>query len=162
MLVLVANEDRNARVGAESRIVEALQQKGVAASASYNIISDMAALEQPNQLAEQMAKQGYDAIVTIRTVDEGYEFGYDDYLANRGFVYLLGGEPGAGTQIGSLISWAGSGQYALLLTLWDIDSQTVVWKATTDSVQTASESESIQSLAQLVEERLGSQGIELK
>ena len=82
-----------------------------------------------------------------------------DAMATRGWVYLLGGEPGAGTDLGNFIAWAGSGQYSLHLAVWDAETMDLVWQATTASSSTGSESEDLEALSAFVVSTLKEKGI---
>ena len=77
----------------------------------------------------------------------------------KGKVYLLGGEPGAGTDMGSFISWAGSGSYSLLIALWDAGTLGPVWQVTTDSQSTGSESGDLKALSEFVVETMRAKGL---
>ena len=101
----------------------------------------------------------FDAVFTIATLDPGYDYDAGDYMATRGVVYMLGGEPGAGTDIGSMIAWAGSGLYSLYVGLWDAETGKPVWGATTDSEDTGSESGDLRALAEMIVAELNKKGL---
>lgn len=159
LLVMGAYEDRAFRAGSETAFVEELRSRGIEASPSYASISDLASLEDEAAIQQLLAREGHDAVLSVATIDAGYDYDYEDYLETRGLVYLLGGRPGAFTDAGSFLSWAGSGSYRLDLGLWDAASLQPVWQVTTDSQTTGSESGDTQALADFVVETLRSKGL---
>lgn len=72
---------------------------------------------------------------------------------------MLGGEPGAGTDLGAMIAWAGADLYTLYVGLWDAETQKPVWQVTTDSESTGSESGDLRTLADYVVESLRAKGV---
>ena len=70
-----------------------------------------------------------------------------------------GGEPGAATDLGSMIAWAGSGLYTLYVGLWDGESGKPVWGATTDSADSGSDSNDLKALADMIVAELGKKGL---
>ena len=97
-------------------------------------------------------------MLIIATLDEGYDYDVGDYFATRGMVSLLGGEPGAGTDMGAFIAWAGSGLYTMYIGLWDAGTGQAVWQATT-SASTGSESGDTKALADFVVDTLQAKGL---
>ena len=116
-------------------------------------------MDDEGAVRDLLEANGYDAILTVATIDEGYDYDYEDYLETRGVVYLLGGEPGAGTDMGSFVAWAGSGSYSLHLGLWDAGTLSPVWQITTNSQTTGSESGDTSALADFVVETLRTKGL---
>ena len=159
LLILGAYEDRSFRVSSETAFAEELKAKGVTATPSYPSIPDLKSLENEAMIKEALASMSHDALLTVSTIDEGYDYEYDDYLETRGLVYLLGGEPGAGTDMGSFISWAGSGSYSLLIALWDTGTLEPVWQVTTNSQSTGSESGDLKALSEFVVETMRAKGL---
>jgi len=159
LLIIGAYQDRSFRVGSETAFVEELKAKGVTAAASYGSLPDLDSLGDSTALRNVLASQSHDAVVTIATVDEGYEYDYGDYLETRGLVYMLGGQPGAGTDLGALISWAGSGHYRLYVALWDAETLEPVWQSTTNSQSSGSESEDLKVLADFLVDALRARGL---
>jgi hypothetical protein len=98
-------------------------------------------------------------VLIIATLDEGYDYDVGDYFATRGMVSLLGGEPGAGTDMGAFIAWAGSGLYTMYIGLWDAGTGQAVWQATTNSATTGSESGDTKALADFVVDTLQAKGL---
>ena len=80
-------------------------------------------------------------------------------MATRGMVYMLGGEPGAGTDLGAMIAWAGSGLYTLHVGLWDAETGKPIWQATTNSADAGSDSEELKALADVIAEELKKKGL---
>jgi len=159
LLIVAAYDNRPFRVGSETAFVEELKARGVTATESYLSIPDLHALEDENAMRQALASTSPDAILAVATLDEGYDYEYGDYLETRGIVYLLGGQPGAGTDMGSFISWAGSGSYNLYVGLWDAATLSPVWQITTDSQTTGSESGDTSALADFVVETLREKGL---
>jgi len=158
LLIIGVYEDRTFRVSGETSLAEELKSRGVAASPSYDLIPDSSAIK-ADALADIVTTRGFDAILTIATLDPGYDYDAGDYMATRGVVYMLGGEPGAGTDLGAMIAWAGSGLYTLHVGLWDAATQTPVWQVTTDSESSGSESGDLRTLADFVVDTLRSKGL---
>lgn len=154
LLVVGAYDDRTFRVSSETAFVEELLGKGVTATASYASIPDLEALDNEAAIRDLLASNGHDGLLTVATIDAGYDYDYEDYLETRGLVYLLGGRPGAFTDMGSFLSWAGSGSYRLHLGLWDAETLRPVWQITTSSNTTGSESGDTRALADFVVETL--------
>jgi len=159
VLVIGVYPDRTFRVSAETAFSESLKNVGVSAKPSYDLIPDLGGLETNDAIASEIANSGSDGVLVIATLDEGYEYDAGDYFATRGMVSLLGGDPGAGTDLGSMIAWAGSGEYTLYVGLWDAQSRKPVWQATTDSETTGSESEDNKTLAEFVAQTLRSKNL---
>jgi len=159
LLVVAVYDDHSFRVGSETAFVEELKGKGVTAAASYPTIPNLHSLDDENALRQDLASSSADAILAVATLDEGHDYDYGDYLETRGIVYLLGGTPGAGTDMGSFIDWAGSGTYQLYVGLWDAKTLQPVWQITTKSVSTGSESGDLKALADFTVETLRKKGL---
>ncbi len=159
LMVVAVYDDRSYRVGSETAFVEELKARGVTATVSYNDIPDLHALDDDSALRKALSSSDADAILAVATLDEGYDYDYGDYLETRGIVYLLGGQPGAGTDMGSFISWAGSGSYQLYVGLWDAKTLEPVWQITTNSQSSGSESEDLKTLADFTVESLRERGL---
>ncbi|GLP95701.1 hypothetical protein [Paraferrimonas sedimenticola] len=142
--------DATERAMLESGIAQTLVNQGLNAKASQSVIPDLETLNQPELLQAALANTESDSLLVISTIDPGYDYDYGDYLATRGTVRILGGEPGAGTDLGALISWAGSGKYQLYVRLLDSKSLQPIWQATTRSNHSGSDAQDIQALAQLL------------
>lgn len=159
LLILGVYEDRPYRASAETAFTEHLRANGLEASPSYDVVPDLRSIDSEEDMLALLQGRAEDAILTVATIDEGYEFDYGDAMATRGWVYLLGGEPGAGTDLGNFIAWAGSGQYSLHLAVWDAATMDLVWQATTASSSTGSESEDLEALSTFVVSALKEKGI---
>lgn len=159
LLVIGAYTDRSFRVGAETQFVEELKSRGVKATVSYTLIPDTTTLDSNDELREKLAGMPHDAVLIVATLDEGYDYDIGDYYATRGAVYLLGGRPGAATDMGAFIAWAASGIYSLYIGLWDAQKYEPVWQITTDSETTGSESGDTRALADFVVDLLRGKGL---
>lgn len=159
LLIIGAYTDRSYRVSAETQFAEELKQRGVKATTSYDIIPQLSDLESNAEIADMLASTSHDGVLVVATLEEGYEYDYGDYLEARGMVYLLGGRPGAGTDMVSLLSWAGSGQYSLYVGLWDARSQEPVWQISTNSESTGSETDDTKALANFVVNTIRAKGL---
>ena len=159
LLVIGAYTDRSYRVSAETQFSEELKSYGIKATPSYTLIPDTRALESNAEIRSKLQTMPHDGILIVATLDEGYDYDLDDYYATRGMVYLLGGEPGAATDMGAFISWAGSGLYSLYVGLWDARTVEAVWQISTDSETTGSESGDTKALADFVVEKLREKGL---
>ena len=107
------------------------------------------------ELSQEFAGKTYTNLLIIgvypdRTFRVSGETSLAEEFKSRGIVYMLGGEPGAGTDLGSMIAWAGSGTYTLHVGLWDAETQKPVWQVTTNSESTGSESGDLRTLADFV------------
>lgn len=156
LLVLGVYEDRTFRVSSETTLAEALKARGVTASPSYDVLPNTQASAE--QIQSALAAGNFDGVLTVATIDPGYDYDAGDYFATRGMVYMLGGEPGAATDIGSLVAWAGSGYYELFVGLWDAATGKPVWVVTTDSADTGSESSDLKALADMIVMELQKKG----
>lgn len=159
LLVVGVYEDRSFRVSSETAFAEELEAKGVTAAPSYPSIPDLKTLDNESAIRGVLASTSHDALLTVSTIDEGYDYDYEDYAETSGIVYLLGGEPGAGTDMGSFISWAGSGSYSLLISLWDAGTLEPVWQVTTSSQSTGSESGDLAALSDFAVETMRARGL---
>lgn len=159
ILVIGAYNDRPYRIGAETSFAEVLKSKGLTATPSYDLLPRLDDLESNAEIANQLATTSHDGVLIVATLDEGYDYDVGDYYATRGMVYLLGGEPGAGTDMGAFLAWAGSGLYTLYVGLWDVKTQDPIWQITTDSKTTGSESGDTVALAEFVVENLRGKGL---
>lgn len=159
LLIIAAYTDRSYRVTAETLFAEELKQRGVTAATSYNSIPQLSELDSESKIAAALASTSHDGVLVVATLDEGYDYDYGDYLETRGMVYLLGGRPGAGTDMGAFIAWAGSGQYSLYVGLWDAKSQRPVWQVTTKSETSGSETEDTTALADFVVKTMREKGL---
>lgn len=159
LMVIGVYDDRTFRVTSETAFAEELKAHGVAAKPSFGVIADLDELDQVDEIAEVLAAEGVDAVLSIATIDPGYDYDYGDMLATRGMVYMLGGRPGPATDLGSFIAWAGSGYYTLHVGLWDAKTQKPVWQVTTNSESTGSESQDMKALVEFVVDRLREKGL---
>lgn len=159
LLVIGVYQDRTYRVSAETAFAEELKSRGIQAEASYDRIADLLSLDSEEEIGRVLANGGFDGVMSVATLDPGYDYDYGDALETRGMVYLLGGRPGAATNLGTFIAWAGSGLYSLHLGLWDAETQKPVWQVTTDSNSTGSESEDLKALADFVAGTLREKGM---
>lgn len=159
LLIVASYEDRAYRVGAETSFAELLRNQGLAASPSYDLLPNLSDLESNEDVADRLAKTDHDGMLVVATLDEGYDYDMGDYYESRGWVYLLGGRPGAGTDTGAFLAWAGSGIYSLYVGLWDIKTQKPVWQISTDSETTGSESGDTKALADFVVPLLKERGL---
>ena|GEM_PF-3023816 len=158
LLIIGVYQDRTFRVSGETSLAEEFKSRGIAASPSYDLIPDSGAINS-DAIAGIVTAGSFDAVLTIATLDPGYDYDAGDYMATRGVVYMLGGEPGGGTDLGSMIAWAGSGLYTLHVGLWDAETQKPVWQVTTDSESTGSESGDLRTLADFVVTTLHGKGL---
>ena len=158
-MIIGAYNDRPYRVSSETAFADILKSKGIQASPSYDILPQLDDLDSADEMAKKLMATEHDALLVIATLDEGYDYDVGDYYATRGLVYLLGGEPGAGTDMGAFIAWAGSGIYSLYVGLWDADSYKPVWQIKTSSETTGSESGDTKTLADFVVEQLREKGL---
>lgn len=159
IVVVAVYQDRTYRISSESAFVEELRQQGVLAATSYEAVPQLDSARAEAALRGMLQSSNHDAVLTVSTIDAGYDYGYEDYLETRGLVYLLGGEPGAGTDMGSFISWAGSGQYHLHIALWDAKTFQPVWQVTTESETTGSDTGDIKALAEFLAKTLRDRGL---
>ena len=159
LLLIGAYTDRSFRIGSETQFSEELKSRGIKATPSYTLIPDTTVLDNNAEIRSKLATMPHDAVLIVATLDEGYEYDAGDYFATRGMVSLLGGEPGAATDMGSFIAWAGSGLYTLHISLWDARTGQVVWQVTTDSESTGSESGDTKTLAEFVVNELHKKGL---
>lgn len=159
LLVIGAYTDRSFRISAETQFVEELKSRGVQATPSYTLIRDTTTLDSNDEIRTKLATMPNDAVLIVATLDEGYDYDVGDYYATRGMVYLLGGQPGAATDMGSFIAWAGSGKYSLYIGLWDVQQYQPVWQISTKSETTGSESQDNKALADFVVDALREKGM---
>lgn len=154
IMIVGVYKDRPFRISSEISFSDELKSKGVTASPSYELIPNLSALDNANAISETTTSMGFDALLTVATTDVNEEFTYGDALATRGFVRLMGGKPGAATETGILIAYLTSGTYALHIGLWDAKTQKLIWQATTHSVFQDTTSDEINSLADLIVQKL--------
>ena len=159
LLIIAVYDDRTYRVSAETAFADELKGRGITAEPSYDVVVDLKSLDSEEEMAELFSARSNDAVLSVATIDPGYEFDYEDALETRGMVYLFGGRPGAFTDMGNFISWAGSGYYTLHVGLWDAVTQKPVWQITTNSQSTGSESEDLKTLADFVVAALREKGL---
>jgi len=140
ILIIGVYEDGTYSVSAETAFAEELKSQGILAEPSYDVVPDLNSLDSDDDIARLLGGRHNDAVLSVATIDPGYDYDYEDSLSTRGMVVLLGGQPGPYTSLGSFITWAGSGSYKLHVALWDPVSQRPLWQATTNSQTTGSES----------------------
>ena len=92
LMILAAYPDRTFRISAETVLAEEFKQRGINAVPSYDILPDLADVDDDAALRAAFAGTGHDGVLTVTTLDEGYDYDYGDYLATRGMVRILGGE----------------------------------------------------------------------
>jgi len=159
ILIIGVYDDRTYRVSAETAFAEELKSQGVLAEPSYDIVPDLDSLDSEEDIAQLLGGWHNDAVLSVATIDPGYDYDYEDHLSTKGMVVLLGGRPGPYTSLGSFITWAGSGYYKPHVALWDPASQRPLWQATTNSQTTGSESGDTKALAQFVVATLREKGM---
>lgn len=157
LLVMGIYQDRTFRVSGETTIVEELKSQGVSASPSYDLLPNTRVSAAEIQSA--VASSSFDGVLTVATIDPGYDYDAGDYFATRGMVVMLGGEPGAATDLGSMIAWTGSGKYILYVGLWDAETGKPVWAVTTDSADTGSDSGDLKALVDMIVGELSKKGL---
>lgn len=159
LLVVGAYNDRPYRIGAETLFAEVIKSKGVNASPSYDLLPQLDSLISNEEAVRKLKETNYDGVIVVATIDEGYDYDLGDYYGTKGMFSLLGVRTGRYYEMGSFIEWAGSGLYTLYVGLYDINSPNPVWKITTDSQTTGSESEDNKALAELIINRLREKGL---
>ncbi|MXR70018.1 hypothetical protein GNT65_15245 [Shewanella sp. JBTF-M18] len=159
LTVMAAQTDPTSRKMVENLLAEDLSQHQVNATPSFVNLPDTASITDEAALSAYADNQASEALLIISLTDEGYNFGYDDYLEHRGWVYMLGGKPGVGTQLGSLISWAGSGQHKLHVQVYDKQAKQTVWQADIDAKDSGSEVQNIQALTRFVIDEMQARAI---
>lgn len=157
LLVVGVYQDQTFRVSGETTLAEELKQRGLSASPSYDLLPDTRA--SAAELESAITAGSFDGVLTIATLDPGYEYDAGDYFATRGMVSMLGGEPGAATDLGALIAWSGSGLYTLHVGLWDAETGKPVWQITTDSEDTGSASGDLRALADFIVVEMRKKGL---
>jgi hypothetical protein len=156
LLILATYDDRTFRISSEVSFVEELKSRGVTAGVSYDLIPDLESVRDEAVIRDALAEGDHDAILSIATIDEGYEYGVDDYMETNGIMLLLGGA-NDGSDLGSLIDWAGSGVYSMHVGLWDAKTQESIWQISTESESTGTETGDLKALADFVVKRLREQ-----
>ncbi|QYK12658.1 hypothetical protein K0I63_18345 [Shewanella rhizosphaerae] len=159
LTVMAAQTDPASRKIVERQLADDLGQHQVSATPSFESLPDAAKITDEAALQAYADSQANEALLILSVTDAGYDYGYDDYLETRGWVYMLGGEPGAGTQIGSLISWAGSGQQQLHVQVYDKQAKQIVWQADIDANDSGSEVQNIQALTRFVVDQMQARAI---
>jgi len=157
LLVMGVYQDRTFRISGETTLAEELKVRGVNASPSYDLLPNTRASAAEIQSA--LTSGAFDGVLIVATIDPGYEYDAGDYFETSGMVYLLGGEPGAATDLGAMVAWAGSGIYELYVGLWDAETGKPVWSVTTDSENTGSESGDLKALADMIVAELQKKGV---
>lgn len=157
LLVLGIYPDRTFRISGETTLAEELKARGIAASPSYDLLPNTRA--SAAEIQSVLIAGSFDGVLTVATLDPGYDYDAGDYFATRGMVYMLGGEPGAATDLGAMIAWAGSGLYTLYVGLWDAATGKPVWSVTTDSEASGSDSADLRALADFIATELGKKGL---
>ena len=157
LLVLGIYQDRTFRVSAETTLAEELKSRGVSASPSYDLLPNTRVTAA--EIQSVVASKSFDGVLTVATIDPGYDYDAGDYFATRGMVSLLGGEPGAATDLGSMIAWAGSGKYTMYVGLWDAKTGKPVWAVTTKSEDTGTASGDLRALADMIVAELSKKGL---
>lgn len=159
LLIIGIYKDRPYRISAETLFAEELKSKGINANPSYDILPTLDSLGSDEEAAQKLRETDYDGVLAVATIDEGYDYDLGDYYATKGMFSLLGGRTGSFFELGSFISWAGSGSYSLYAGLYDINSLRPVWQITTNSETTGSDTEDNKALAEFIYSTLGENGL---
>ncbi|MCG9712532.1 hypothetical protein L1D29_06870 [Shewanella insulae] len=154
LTVMAAQTDPTSRKMVERQLADDLEQRHISATPSFESLPDTTKITDGTKLQAYADSQASEALLIISVTDEGYDYGYDNYLETRGWVYMLGGEPGPGTQLGSLISWAGSGQQQLHVQVYDKQAKQTIWQADIDAKDSGSEVQNIQALTRFVVDQM--------
>ena len=144
LLVVGLYDDRTDRVSIESVLASRLTEKGVKASPSYDLIPNLDASLGSIQAA--VRGKGYDAVLTMATLEGGEEFDYDSHQAGYAFVRLLGSS-GTFTRLGGYVDHAAKAKHVLDLGLFDARTLQPIWSGTTDSTESDLGAEGIKKLA---------------
>ena len=104
LLIIGVYDDHTYRVSAETAFTEELNGRGITAEPSYDVVADLKSLDSEEEMAELLGSRSNDAVLSVATIDPGYEFDYEDALETSGMVYLLGGQPGARPRIWGTLS----------------------------------------------------------
>ena len=152
LLVMGIYQDRTFRISGETTLAEELKARGVQASPSYDLLPNTR--PSASEIQSAITAGSFDGVLTVATLDPGYDYDAGDYFATRGMVYMLGGEPGAATDLGALVAWSGSGLYTLYAGLWDAGTGKPVWSVTTDSADSGSASSDLRALADMIVDEL--------
>lgn len=144
LLVVGLYEDRTDRVSVESVLASQLTEMGIKASPSYALLPDLNADYASIQAA--VHGKGYDAILTMATLEGGQQFDYESHQALYAFVRLLGSE-GTFTRLGGYADQGVAAQHVLDIGLFDTPSFEPIWSATTASRESDIGPEGIKRLA---------------
>lgn len=159
LLILGIYNDRPYRISAETLFAEVLKNKGINAAPSYSLLPRFDSLGSDEETAQKLRETDYDGVLAVATIDEGYDYDLGDYYATKGMFSLLGTRTGSFFELGSFISWAGSGSYTLYVGLYDINSLQPVWQTTTNSETTGSDTEDNKALAEFISSTLREKGL---
>lgn len=130
LLVVGLYEDSTVRVSVESVLASQLTAKGIQASPSYALLPDLNADYEAIQ--KEIRGKGYDAILTMATLEGGEQFDYESHQALYAFVRLLGSE-GTFTRLGGYADQGIAANHVLDIGLFDAASFDPIWSATTAS-----------------------------
>ncbi|MEE9123791.1 MAG: hypothetical protein V3U14_04750 [candidate division NC10 bacterium] len=156
ILVVGLYDDRAFRVSSESVFAEELSAKSVAASASYDVIPKLDSLSDEAALRQTLADGGYDAVLTISTL-EASDYNGGGWEAAEAWLYAFG----ADTRIlrgANAYNEYEAGKYVLGIHLWDASTLSAVWNATTDSYGQGTGSDEVKQLADFMVETLRERG----
>lgn len=159
ILIIGYYDDRPYRVSAETLFAEVLKSKGVEAEPSYDLLPQLDNTDSDALLMQKLKDGNHDSMIIVATVDEGYDFDLEDYYATKGMFSLMGFRTGKYYELGSFISWAGSGRYELYVGLWDAGTLKPVWQITTHSTTSGSDTDDNKALAEFVYEKLREKGL---
>lgn len=157
ILIIAAYEDRAYRISSESIGADEFAEAAVDAEPSYELIPDLATLDDAESVRRALQGTDFDAIITVATLEANEEFDFEAYEAQYSFVRLLGSQ-GTFTRIGGLVDYYESGNFVLDLAVWDARTFEPVWHATTESYSMEEGSEQARTVADFLIRMLQERG----
>lgn len=159
VLVMGSGDDGASRRVFEDQFVRQLQAAGVAAIASYTLVSGLAESDLP-RVREAVGKSGADCVLTTRLV--GVERRVGVYPAQPMLMPTVGFRRGFYGYYSSVMVMPPSTYNYEVVTLetnlWQVPGESLLWSATTESFAPEDAAKGAASLARVVIEALRGQG----
>lgn len=148
ILVIGVYDDKAFRISNESVFAAELSEKAVATSSSYELIPNLATLDDEAAIREALEGKDFDAILTVATLEASEDFDNEGWNTQYNIFSIFGSDRGAHwTQMASQLDYYESGNFVLDIGLFDTKTLKPVWNVTTDSYSQEDVSEQVKTLA---------------
>jgi hypothetical protein len=157
VMVLVADPDSSGRRWAEDLICNTMALQGINCAPSVEVLPKLHDLNNESKVIKALKGSGCDGVLTI-AIAKDREHNTAAWGAGWGVAHLVDRDAGRAVAAIGLLSYAGSKNLELALELWQSETLTQVWRATTASYAPGSQKKETEELAKFLAAELNEAG----